>query len=72
MISKATTVDDVRAQIAELARRGIPDDDADRWGREASLYEEVLEAIAAGSPAARTLATEALKVKDIDYYGLGS
>lgn len=59
------TVEDVARRLAEIhATRG---DDESAHGMEDSLRADVLAAIAAGTPDARTLAAAALRSDQIDF-----
>lgn len=59
------TVVDVIASVAEI--EAIKMDDEAAHGKEDSLREDVLRAIADGHPDARGLAVEALKTSEINF-----
>lgn len=63
----AMTVDDVRARVAEIERIGSERDYEMAHGKEDDLREDVLRAIADGSPIAADLAREALATSQLDF-----
>lgn len=59
------TIEEVEARVRMVESR--KDDNESAHGIEDDLYEDVLRAIAEGSPEATALARAALKSKDVDF-----